>query len=372
MLLPSESNVAVAAGYLLFLQGGTLMAQEFNERQGELTGDPVPIAQSVSYNPGTWRAAFDACRNGVLVYQPGNSAQESEILWQSPGNKIPAKAVEASDRYTLVQLSPDGRKVATAIGQPRTELWILDLARGSKTRFTFSGNTEAFVSAAAWSPDGGRIAFSQVSPGESNIYVKEAGGAGRQEKLASNGMVLNTVDDWSKDGKYLLYHAASTSPVTPLSLYLVPMSGDGKPHLFLSVAPYTITQGRFSPDGKWLAYLSNETTRFEAYVTSFPGANGKWQISADGADSVRWLRNGQALLYRRTDGTIIRVPFLAHAKDAELGAPETYVTTRSYRIADHITWDVAADGRVILNSPLGEDTHTIEVLVNWTAALNKK
>jgi eukaryotic-like serine/threonine-protein kinase len=372
MLLPCESNAALAPGYLLFLQGGTLMAQAFNERRGELTADPVPVAQSVSYNPGTWRAAFDASRNGVLVYQPGSSAQQSELLWQSPTNKVPVKAVDGTDKYGLVQLSPDGRKLATTIGQPRSELWIVDLALGTKTRFTFMGNSEAIVSAAAWAPDGGHIAFSQVSPGESNIYVKEAGGAGQQEKLALRGMVLNTVDDWSKDGKYLLYHAASIAPVTPLSLYVLPMNGDKRTQLFLSASPYTITEGRFSPDGKWLAYLSNETTRFEAYVTSFPDANGKWQISADGADSVRWFPNGQALLYHRTDGRIVKVPFLAHGKGADLGAQQTYVTTRSYRLAAEDTWDVAADGRVIVNSPLGEDTRAIEVVVNWTAASKKK
>jgi len=142
--------------------------------------------------------------------------------------------------------------------------------------------------------------------------------------------------------------------------------------MFLSASPYTITKGQFSPDGKWVAYLSNETTRFEAYVTSFPDANGKWQISADGADSVRWFPKGQALLYHRTDGTIVRVPFLAHGKDAELGAPQIYVTARAYRLETSTTWDVAADGRVIVNSLLGGDTHTIEMVVNWTAALKKK
>jgi len=120
-----------------------------------------------------------------------------------------------------------------------------------------------------------------------------------------------------------------------------------------------------------VAYLSSESGGFEAYVTSFPEANGKWQISADGAVAVRWLPNGQSLLYERGDGTIVKVPFSAHGKNAEIGASRPYVNARPRATTYYNSWDVATDGRVIVNKDIGESTHTIDVVVNWTAGLKK-
>ena len=367
MLMPADSNAVLAPGYLLYVQSDILMAVPFNERSGELSGDPAPVAQDVSYNPGTWRSAVGVSRNGVLAYQTGNSTKPSELLWFAPGNKAAKRAAESNDNYRELRLSPDGHKLAVTIGAPHAEVWIYDLTRGLKTRLTFT--TAGFVSTAVWAPDGGRVAFSDVGTGGSKIYVKEAGGSGRQEELISVGTVLNTVDDWSRDGQYLLYQAAALPG--PVSLYVLPMNGERKPKLFLSASPFPILQARFSPDGKWVAYLSSESGGFEAYVNSFPEANGKWQISADGAVAVRWLPNGQSLLYERGDGTIVKVPFSAHGKNAEIGASRPYVNARPRATTYYNSWDVATDGRVIVNKDIGDSTHTIDVVVNWTAGLKK-
>jgi Tol biopolymer transport system component len=365
MLMPSDSNAVVAPGYLLYVQSDILMAVPFSERRGELNGDPAPVAQDVSHNPGTWRSAVGVSSNGVLVYQAGNSAKPSELLWLAPGNKAATRAAESNDNYRDLRLSPDGRKLAVTIGAPHSELWIYDLIRGVKTRLTFS--EDAFVSTAAWSPDNSHVAFSVVGSNGVRIYAKEAGGSGRQEELISEGTVLNTVDDWSRDGQYLLYHAAA--PPTPISLYVLSMNGERKPRKFLSASPFPILQARFSPDGKWVAYLSSESGGVEAYVTSFPEANGKWQISADGAIAVRWFPNGQALLYERGDGTIVKVPFSAHGKNAEIGAAQPYLSAHPRATTYTDSWDVAADGRIIANTDIGESTHAINVVVNWTAGL---
>jgi Tol biopolymer transport system component len=366
MLMPADSNAVVAPGYLLYVQSGILMTVPFNERSGELSGDPAPVAQDVSHNPGTWRSAVDVSHNGILVYQSGNNAKPSELHWLTPGNKPAARAGDR-DNYRDLRLSPDGRKLAATIGAPHAELWILDLTRGVKTRLTFSDN--AFVSTAAWSPDGSHLAFSVVGSSGPRMYLKEAGGSGTQAQLNSEGTILETVDDWSKDGQYLLYHAAALP--APLCLYVLPMKGEHKPKKFLCESPFPIVQARFSPDGKWVAYLSPESGSIEAYVTSFPEANGKWQISADGAVTVRWAPSGQAVLYERGDGMILKVPFAAHGHDVEIGAVQSYLMAHPRATTYYDSWDVASDGRIIANTDIGETTHAIDVVVNWTAGLKK-
>lgn len=156
-----------------------------------------------------------------------------------------------------------------------------------------------------------------------------------------------------------------------MSLYVLPMNGERKPKLFLSASPFPIIAARFSPDGKWVAYLSPESGGFEAYVTSFPEGNGKWQISSDGAVALRWFPNGQALLYERGDGIIVKVPFAAHGKDAEIGAAQPYLNAHPRATTYTNSWDIAADGRILANTDIGETTHAINLVVNWTAGLKK-
>jgi Tol biopolymer transport system component len=366
MLMPADSNAVVAPGYLLCVQSNILMAVPFNERSGELNGDAVAVAQDVNHNPGTWRSAFDVSPAGVLVYQGGNTAKPSQLLWLSPASKAATKAAE-NDNYRDLSLSPDGHRLAVTIGAPHAELWIYDLARGVKTRLTFTDS--GFISRVAWAPDGGRIAFSEVGSSGSRMYFKAAGGSGKQEELVSAGTVRDTIDDWSKDGQYLLYHAA-VSP-GPFGLYVLPMKGERKPRLFLQSAFMPTLGAHFSPDSKWVAYLSTESGAIEAYVTSFPDANGKWLVSSDGARSVHWFPDGQALLYERMDGTLVKVPFAVHGNNVEIGVARPYVNARPRVTTYGETWDVAADGRVIVNADIVESTHAINVVVNWTAGLKK-
>jgi Tol biopolymer transport system component len=366
MLMPADGNVVVASGYLLCVQNNILMAVPFNEKKGELNGDPAPVSQDVTHNPGTWRSAFDASLSEVLVYQAGNSAKPSQLLWMAPGDKAATIAADY-DNYRDLRLSRDGLRLAVTIGSPRSELWIYDLARRVKTRLTF---TEAgFISRVVWAPDGTRIAFSEVGSSGAKMYVKEAGGSGRQEELFSPGTVFNLVDDWSKDGNYILYHA--DVPPGPSSLYVLPMTAERKPRPFLSSRFLTPFAAHFSPDGKWVAYLSTETGTIEAYVTAFPDAIGKWQISTDGARKVDWFPSGRALLYEKMDGTLVKVPFAMHGKNPEIGAAQPYLKARPRITTYGGAWDLATDGRVIVITDSGDTIHTINLVLNWTAALKK-
>lgn len=317
-------------------------------------------------NPGTWRGAFDVSPNGLLVYQSGNTARASQLLWLAPGSKAPVRVAE-NDNYRELALSPDGRRLAVTIGSPHAELWIYDLARGIKSRLTFTD--AGFITKAAWAPDAAHVAFSQVGSSGAKLYVKEAGGSGKQEELILPGTVLSELDDWSKDGQYLLFHAAV--PPGPFSLYVVPIKGERKPKPFLQTAFLPPLGTHFSPDSKWVAYLSSESGSIEAYVTHFPDASGKWQISVDGAHAVRWFPNGQALLYERTDGTLVKVPFSVHGRNPEIGAAKLYLTAHPRVTTFGEAWDLAADGRVIVNTDIADVTHTINVVINWTSALKR-
>jgi eukaryotic-like serine/threonine-protein kinase len=364
-LMPADANVVVAPNYLLSVQNGTLVAQAFNVRRAELQGDPFPVAESVIRNGGTWRGAFDASKNGILVFQAGSSAFGSQLLWLTRDGKSPARFGETS-AFGEMRMSPDGQKLVIAVGDPTQKLWIYDIARGVRTRFTFEGTAD---NTPVWSPDGKRIAFTQRHVGALDIYVKDASGSGKEELLFSD-KDDKALSDWSPDGRYLLYTSAPTAQAA--SIYYLPLSDDRKPQVFVQGAgPGLIYGGVFSPDGKWVAYTSRESGRSEVYLTSFPQASGKWQVSTSGGSQPRWRHDGKAMVYMGIDRTLIEVPVTVHGDLVEFGAVRPYVKTNAIALRWGGVYDMARDGRVLVNSTLGEDTRTITMIVNWAAALKK-
>jgi serine/threonine protein kinase len=363
-LLPADANVVVAPNYLLFVQNGNLMAQSFDASKAELKGDPVPVAESVIRNSGTWRAAFDASKNGILVFQAGSSAIGSQLLWLSKDGKPPVQLGETAV-FHEAKLSPDGHRLAVALGDPASALWVYDVARGVRTRLTFQGSIVGPV----WSPDGRRIAFTERQGGALDIYVKDASGYGKEEQLVSDNQD-KTVSDWSPDGRYLLYTATPGSLAN--SIWILPLAGDRKPQLFMQAgAEAYLMGGWFSPDGKWVAYTSRESGRAEVYVTNFPQPTGKWQISTAGGNQPRWRSDGKALFYMGIDRTLMEAPITVQGDSLDIGAVQPYVKTKSITLRFGGAYDVARDGRVLVNSTVGEDTRTITMVVNWSAGLKK-
>jgi hypothetical protein len=155
-------------------------------------------------------------------------------------------------------------------------------------------------------------------------------------------------------------------------LYVVATDSEQKPKLFLSASSvFSVFDGTFSPDGQWVAYESNESGRPEIYITSFPDAKGKWQISTDEGSYARWSRDGRTIFYEKSGGTIMKAPFAAHGKDVEIGTPQAYVAAKIMPTRLGGSWDVAPDGRIIANIPLGEEPRDINVVMNWTVGLKK-
>ena len=279
-----------ATGHLLFARGGTLMAAPFDAQSLALTGGAVPALEGVVQSNSTGTAQYSVSSTGTLVYVAGGFAEsESRLVWVSHnGQEQPLPA--APHNYQFPRVSPDGGRVAVGIAEEEAQIWVYDVSRDTLTRLTFGGAN----STPTWSPDGKRIASaSNPAAGQLNLFWRAADGSGDAERLVTNDY-LNAPNSFSPDGQLLAF--VDNNPETGRDIWVLRMS-DRKVQPFLRT-PYEDTAPRFSPDGKWLAYSSNESGRREIYVQPYPGPGGKWQISTDGGQEPVWNPKGGELFYR--------------------------------------------------------------------------
>jgi Tol biopolymer transport system component len=371
-IVATNTNAAfLQSGQLLFTRGDVLMAQSFDLRNLTLAGEPRQVADHIelmlSSTPLAVGAIFSASPNGVLVWRSGQTSQ-SLLQWVDRSGKRLGVVGEPAD-YSNPALSPDDRQLAIGIRDPQTktrDIWIFDLLRGTRTRLTFDPADDLD---SIWSPDGTRLAFTSDRAGFRNIYQKPADGSGPDELLLGGKDGQENVEDWSPDGKYLLYNYQTT---TAVHLYVLPLDGDRKPVPFVNTQ-FRTQHGQFSPNGRWIAYRSGESGRTEIYVQGFAlnqsPARGKWQVSIAGGELPRWRRNGKELYYEfnshyfavdvKTDGTsfqagIPRPLFEVATASASTGTGSSpFVVTR-----DGQRFLILAEGAKTASEPL-------EVLVNW-------
>jgi eukaryotic-like serine/threonine-protein kinase len=281
------------AGYLLWLRDLTLIAQGFDGK-AHVEGNPVPLAEQVSKNSTDW-AAFWISDNGVLVYRSGGETGY-QILWADRDGKREMLTAPTTDtRIGDPRISPDGSRIAierdaSQSGGQEFDVWTYEPARRVMTRLTFGqGRSQRPV----WSPDGRQIAFNNDRTGTWQIYVKDAGGNG-QEQLLTEGLNAKAAKDWSRDGRYILYEEQDPKNGSDIRALLV--EGNHKPIPVLQT-PFNESQSQFSPDGKWIAYQSDESGANQIYVQSFPPSGGKWQISTSGGSAPRWRGDGKEIYY---------------------------------------------------------------------------
>jgi eukaryotic-like serine/threonine-protein kinase len=368
-VIKATGNAAyVAPGYLLFYRDKTLFAQRFDAANRELIGQAVPTLSDIAFLPRIVHVAFSASNDGLLVAQSGSGVSLSRLVWYDrQGNE--AGVASKPDVYSNVSLSPDGKTVAidkTDEESTNADIWTYDFQRGSMRRLTFD---PAIDSMPVWSPDGRRIMFTSSRNQIFALYIKNADGS-QEEKLLD----VDTHDkldrypyDWSRDGKYILYTRGK-------DLWEVALA-DAKARTFLP-GPSALRNAQFSPDGKWVAYSSGESGKFEIYVTSFPEARGKWQVSSAGGTQPRWRGDGKELFYLAPDGKMMaasinggtnfdsRTPtvlFQAHAREF-------------FATSEQVSYDVTKDGkRFLINTQVkNADTHPMSVILNWDAEMKKK
>jgi eukaryotic-like serine/threonine-protein kinase len=374
-IVATNTNASyVQSGQLLFMRGDVLMAQAFDLRSLTLEGEPRPVADHIETGaePGAplttaTFATFAASPNGVLVWRRVFRSSESLLLWFDRSGKRLGVVGEAAD-YSNPALSPDDSKLAIGIRDPQTktrDIWIFDLLRGTRTRLTFDPADDLD---SIWSPDGRRIAFTSDRTGQRNIYWKAADGSGSEELLLGGKEGRENVEDWSRDGKYLMY---TYQPPSGARLYVLPLDGDRKPVRFVTTEFWT-QHGQFSPNGRWVAYRSQESRRGEIYVQGFTldssQPRGKWQVSVDGGDVPRWRRDGKELFFHFGD-TYFAVDVKTDGASFQAGIPKPLfsVPIVSSGASGGSPFVVTRDGQrfLVLAAVEKADNQPLEVLVNW-------
>lgn len=342
-------------GYILFVRDATLMAQPFDMGNFSLAGDSFPVAEGIGVN-NAGQAGFNTSRNGTLIYRAINSAVASELQWFDRSGKKLGSIGRAGNAF-WPSLSPDQRLVALAMGGLlANDVWLYDISRETLSRFTFDPNNESPI----FSPDGKQIAFNKSRSGTEGLYVKSTGGTGAEQLIQQGRGLVST--DWSPDGQFLLYGVAGGE--TSLDIWALPMTGERKPYPVLNQK--SAERGaKFSPDGRWILYGSDETGRQEIYVQRFPPTGAKWQVSVDGANFSHWRRDGREIIFNSPSGSLMAV-------DVKLGSTFEAGTPRQlFPLPFQIStgFAVTADGQRFLlpQQPDTGDRPTITVVENWTA-----
>jgi len=375
LLVSTSANAAYAEpGYLLYLRDNkTLVAQPLERRRYILNGEPHPLSDDVLYLPLVDRAVFSVFNGEVLVTQTGKGASLSQLASFDRSGK-PAGTVGVPGSYSNVRLSPDGRRVTADQVDPdgrHTDIWIHELAQGlATTRLTFD---PSFHQVPIWSPDGKQILFSSNRKIGFRLYLKNADGSGSEEDVADLGIVAQAnAWDWSRDRKHILVRKANEL------WYLSWPERVAKP---LLQAKWTVRNAQFSPDGRWVAYASNETGGWEIYVSPFPSGNGKWQASSGGGQEPRWRQDGKELFYVSPDGKMMAVavttglPALAGAS-FKAGPPfALFQTHRRQPVSsqDLFSYDVSADGQkfLILTKVDEANAAPLSITLNWASEMEK-
>ncbi len=372
LLLQDGSHAKYAEGHLIFLRGTTLMARPFDANRRELHGEAEPLAEQVQTTSGSVTGAagaFTVSETGVLAYQTGSGVVRSQLVWFDRGGKQIGLLGDQAD-YSDVELSPDGRRLAVSVLDPAAgtrDLWLYDVKRELRTRFTFDSANE-FES--IWSPDGDRLAFAR-SKGSVDLYEKPSSG-GSEDVLLEGGLG-KFPSDWSPNGRFILYIAGGAA-IARSDLLVLPLFGDKKPFPFLETS-FTETRGRFSPDGRWIAYASDESGQFEIYVARFPEPGERRRVSTAGGVWPRWRRDGREIVYLAPDNTLTAATVNGEVARFEVGAarPLFAVRPRPQVTLGDYPYDVSADGKRFLVNTLVEETTSsaITLVVNWTAGLKK-
>jgi Tol biopolymer transport system component/predicted Ser/Thr protein kinase len=373
-------------GYLLFVRNGNLMAQQFDTNRYQLLGNSVPVAEGafdVQHSP-----EFTASVNGILAYRPVGSVKTQLTWFDRSGKALGKLGLTMQDADAAI--SPDGRRVAVSRASTASEnsqitfngtptpndIWVLELKQGIASRLTFDSSAGWPI----WSPDGTHVAFASNRDGVLNIYQKPANGAGTQELLL-NSSEDKAPSDWSRDGRFLAYSVPK--PTTFWDIWVLPVTGDKAQFPFVQTQ-FSEGDAKFSPDGRWVVYQSNESGEWAVYVRPFDtdavrrnaAFAGKWRISEGEGHWPRWAKGGNEILYLGSNTKVMAVDVNAKSSDAEHGptfdasVPKLLFNVSAYGLH---SFTATADGqRFLINTKVGEEkSPSVTVVLNWPALLKQ-
>ncbi len=353
-------------GYLLWLRQATPTVQVFDPARGQLSGEAVPLpgAGAVAMLARNNYPGLSVSNDGTILFQSGRDL--FQMTWLSREGKVLGNADPSgqADQYNAVRIAPDGRHAAAAVldASGSYDIWTIDFARGVKTRMTTAGRGLMTI----WSPDGSKLVY--YPPSGTALFETSASGAGSEDAIHKSSSPVYA-DDWSPDGRYVIFE--ELTPESHLNLWLLPMGpGDRKPVPYLRTSSNQ-SNAQVSPDGKWLAYASDESGQYQVYVNSFPTAgDARGQVSNGGGNYARWRRDGKELFYRALDGRLMAASVRATAEGLEFGVPVALFRTVE-PLGPHIyPYDVAPDNqRILALVPTSEHTAPLTVLLNWQSRL---
>jgi Tol biopolymer transport system component len=363
LVIEKASNPGYAQGFLLYMRDGNLVAQHFDTGSRTVSGNPVPVSENVEY----WRPKdlgnFNISPNGTLIYRVAQSTQSRFAWMKLPGREIQefgdAIAGIIFDSSDLASISPDGHRIAFSkkeLGAINPDLWVMDVERNTVARLTFNLSGEI---SSAFSPDGTRVAYSATTGATDVLKIKSLT-SGTEQTLTPVGN-SSYITSWAPDGKYLVLDNQDAK--TLLDIYIQPLDG-GKPEALLN-QPYNEFGGVVSSNGKWMSYFSNESGRVELYITDFPGAHSKWQVSTDGAYWSHWSRDGKHMYFANGDKL-----FSVEVRDTgtlELGKAETVTTLEGVQPIDF-----ASDGRLlVLKAVSGAQAEPFRVIFHFPETMGR-
>ncbi len=368
VLVNSPGTAVYASGHLLYLREATLMARPFDAARLTFTGDAVPVADRILMPAvGTAIGVFSASDNGVLVYQTARGELTSRLQWLTRDGK-PDGTLGDPAAYRTVTLSPDGKQAVTVVRDLAVgthDLWILDVARGVRSRFTFDPADDI---SPVWSSDGRAIVFSSNRKGHYDLYRKSLDGSSEEEPLLVSAADKYAAT-WPPGGASLLYF--ETAKDVGVDIRTLALDGSGKSEPWQRTR-FNEIPDPISPDGRWLPFSSEESGRWEVYVTSFPRAGRKWQISTEGGAYAYWSADGQEIIYHDLGGMVRAVPVTVRGENLEVGLPVSLFRSSGPSpfgpefspTADHQRFLVVGEGQ--------KPNALLDLVVNWPLARGLK
>ncbi len=354
-----------STGHIVYAREGQLVAAPFDLEGLQVTGLSVPLFLEVRTLSAFGTAHFTLSRHGSLAYVPASGPPEKTLLWVDRNGWI-RPLTETKRAYDYPRLSPDGKRLAVTITDERAHVWVYDLERDALTRLSAPDGQLPI-----WTPDGERVTFRSGAE-TFQIVWQAADGSSTPEKLTSLASAYFEPNSWSPDGEWLAF--ADTHPKTGNDIWLLPLEGERQARPFLQT-PASEMGGVFSPDGRWIAYESNESGRVEVYVQPFPGPGGKWQVSTEGGRQAVWARNGREIFYR--SGDKMMAVEVETEPSLSLSKPEILFEGRyegAAGWAGYANYDVTPDGQrfLMIRSEEEPAPTRIHVVLNWAEELKAK
>jgi serine/threonine protein kinase len=366
-LMRSELMARYSQGYLLFMRDRTLMAQPFDANKIELKGSSVPIAEHIATNTISNRPVFSASEDGTLLYQTGSMEGGWRLLWFTRDGKQ-SGALGELDRYFDPAISPDGKRVAAGLltSQGIIDIWIFDLARGTKTRLTFGPSVQRFP---VWSPDGKTIYYASNGKGSFQMFSKPADGSGPEQPVLQDNDI-EFPRGVSPDQRYLVFTHVAVNKGRP-GIWALPLFGDRKTFIVVE-STFDNNFPTLSPDGKWVAYENNESGPSEIYVTAFPGGGVKWQVSTNGGARAEWRSDGKELYFLDAADNVMACDVKTDGKSVQFGTP--HLLFRGVGVQNQQgPYAVSSDGKLFLmnSGDLKEENQPLILVQNWARELKK-